>query len=205
MVILNRYPNPLLLLCLDSSWLISVDSCSQLRRHIYDLLGRPFSKTIATQRKEEREKVVVDRLTRNEHRLPDAEEDEKTKKRRMKGKEKVVYPDNEEAAGTKDTSPGERGVDESENLQDVGRELLRKAGFHLLTRGIAVGVTLLTGVVHMPLSTITYSILAAPHAYTGPIDCAQKILAAEGWAGFYKVEYDICFCICLLVSYAFGG
>jgi hypothetical protein len=90
-----------------------------------------------------------------------------------------------ERESARDKEAGEE--EEEEDLGDLGRELVRKVGFHLLTRGIGVGVTLLTSVVHMPLCTITNSILSSPHAYTGPIDCAQQVLAAEGWQGFYKV------------------
>lgn len=178
----------------------------RLRRHVYDLLGRPFSVPLATVRRLEREEKAARRLIRGKEKLVDDDDDEddedegedgvgekKGKALQRRGKGKIGGKKNGNRKGKCSRVAGGAGCEEGEDddealdLADMGRELARQVGFHALTRGIAVGVTLLTSVVHMPLCTITNSILASPSSYTGPIDCAQKILAAEGWQGFYKV------------------
>ncbi|ELR17356.1 uncharacterized protein ACA1_060940 [Acanthamoeba castellanii str. Neff] len=177
----------------------------RLRRHVYDLLGRPFSVPLATVRRLEREEKAARRLIRGKEKLVDDDDDEddedegedgvgekKGKALQRRGKGKIGGKKNGNRKGKCSRVAGGAGCEEGEDddealdLADMGRELARQVGFHALTRGIAVGVTLLTSVVHMPLCTITNSILASPSSYTGPIDCAQKILAAEGWQGFYK-------------------
>lgn len=189
----------------------------QLRRQVYDLLGRPFSVPLATVRRLEREEKAARRLIRGKEKLDDDDEEEEDEddddeedeedgagekkkakalqRRRGKGKIGEKKKGNRKGKCSRGGREGEE--DEALDLGDMGRELARQVGFHALTRGIAIGVTLLTSVVHMPLCTITNSILASPSAYTGPIDCAQKILAAEGWQGFYKVP--LC-CSSLLLS-----
>jgi hypothetical protein len=184
----------------------------RLRRHVYDLLGRPFSVPLATVRRLEREEKAARRLIRGKEKLIDDDDEEdddeddddedegedgvgekKGKALQRRGKGKIGGKKNGNRKGkcsrVAGGAGGKEGEDDDEalDLADMGRELARQVGFHALTRGIAVGVTLLTSVVHMPLCTITNSILASPSSYTGPIDCAQKILTAEGWQGFYKV------------------
>jgi len=76
--------------------------------------------------------------------------------------------------------------EEEEEAEGMSQQLPKLIGHQVVTRTIVLGSVLLTSLIYLPLSTITNSLIVAPDVYNGPIDCAQKILAAEGWQGFYK-------------------